>query len=56
MILPCNCPHPAQDYIHGKGRRVHNVGKLALICTVCKDKKAMTAQQIKDNNPSKKSK
>lgn len=50
MIYPCSCPHPTQDEIHGKGRRVYNIGKTAAKCTVCKKEVQLTAQQIKDKN------
>ena len=36
MILPCTCPHKAQDEFHGQGMRVHNPTKSgAARCTVC---------------------
>lgn len=39
LVMPCDCEHPAQDKMYGRGRRVHNqkgqknAGKVA--CTVC---------------------
>lgn len=41
MIATCDCNHPGQDELHGKGRRVFNVCKLGgafdgMRCTVCK--------------------
>jgi len=41
MILLCSCKHEAQDKLHGKGQRVHNLARKALSgrggwrCTVC---------------------
>lgn len=36
MILTCHCPHPFQDRVHGRGKRVHNETKEAKgRCTVC---------------------
>ena len=50
MILPCQCTHSAQDYFHGKGRRVHNLCKhdTAARCTVCKKEVSLGKEQIKD--------
>jgi hypothetical protein len=50
MIFPCTCTHSAQDYFHGKGRRVHNLCKheTAARCTVCKNEKSLGKEQIKD--------
>lgn len=50
MILPCTCIHAEQDKLHGKGRRVHNETKTSARCTVCKNEKPLTSQQIKDKN------
>lgn len=40
MILPCDCSHPGQDKLYGKGLRVHNsktktLEKGRFRCTVC---------------------
>lgn len=40
MILNCTCYHPAQDKLHGKHKRVHNMcrrttGNTKFRCTVC---------------------
>ena len=47
-IMPCTCDHPAQDRLHGPGRRVHNYGPKAARdggwrCTVCGSEKAGSA-------------
>lgn len=49
MVLICSCAHEAQDRIHGKGKRVHNVTKAgAARCTVCQNEKGLSQSQIKD--------
>lgn len=50
MILLCTCTHPAQDQIHGKGKRVHNLCKhdTAIRCTVCGHEAALSNTQVKD--------
>ena len=48
MILPCTCTHEAQDKIHGKGRRVWNVGKTHRKCTVCGAKVALSSSEMKE--------
>jgi len=39
VIKQCTCTHEAQDKLHGKGNRVHNLGgnkdKPVPKCTVC---------------------
>jgi hypothetical protein len=51
MILPCTCPHKAQDALHGPGKRVHNAMKEGnkARCTVCGAVKlvAVTAEEKK---------
>lgn len=49
MIKPCTCYHPAQDKLHGKGMRVHNLalkgydGAPGWRCTVCLTVKPVSA-------------
>lgn len=40
-VLPCDCKHPAQDKLHGSGKRVHNLANKSgkYRCTVCKSEK-----------------
>lgn len=41
VIRPCDCTHPYQDDVYGKGQRVHNPKKAVVgtkprvTCTVC---------------------
>jgi hypothetical protein len=36
IILPCFCEHAAQDQLHGRNNRVHNIAPDGLAyCTVC---------------------
>ena len=42
MIFPCDCNHPAQDKLHGKGMRAHNPrkgGTMGYRCAACGDTK-----------------
>lgn len=40
-VLLCDCKHPAQDKLHGAGKRVHNLANKSgkWRCTVCKNEK-----------------
>lgn len=38
-IKKCICKHKYQDAKYGKNNRVHNIGELAYICTVCNSEK-----------------
>jgi hypothetical protein len=48
-VFNCTCTHKAQDEIHGKGRRVFNMGKVGYTCTVCKAKKPLLGTEKKDS-------
>ena len=50
MILHCTCMHEFQDGKYGKGNRVHNYAPKKAVgrCTVCKNEKPLTPQQIKN--------
>lgn len=44
MIKECQCVHPYQDSIYGKGKRVHNISqgkseRKIYYCTVCGTRK-----------------
>lgn len=51
MIYRCDCKNEAQDKLHGKGKRVHNVcnsvGQAKIRCTVCKAEKFISEKLIK---------
>ncbi len=34
-IKPCDCKHESQDRLHGKNKRVFNIGETKQRCTVC---------------------
>ena len=45
MIATCDCNHPGQDELHGKGKRVFNPCVKGYRCTVCKAVKEKKQQE-----------
>lgn len=54
MIATCTCTHKGQDELHGRGKRVFNLGKTSYRCTVCKATKPLTGLEKKDKEKGKK--
>lgn len=46
ILRSCLCPNPGQDQLHGRGVRVHNVGKKTFNCTACGTEKQKPSEVV----------